>query len=107
MPIFEYDCLDCGARFSALVGVVSDDESDACPKCASKRTSKRVSRPGKFRTEDGRLDDAADRVEQMGEPETYSDIRRIMRETGDALDDSAADEMEEMLESDLEVSEEK
>jgi hypothetical protein len=34
----------------------------------------------------------------MGEPETYREMREQIREAGEALDDSAADEMEEMLE---------
>jgi hypothetical protein len=41
----------------------------------------------------------ADRVERIGEPETYREMRREIREAGEALDDSAADEMEEMFEA--------
>jgi hypothetical protein len=44
------------------------------------------------------LDDLADRVESIGEPESYREMRHHVREAGEALDDSAADEMEEMLE---------
>jgi hypothetical protein len=44
------------------------------------------------------LDDLADRVDRLGEPESYREMRRHIREAGEALDDSAADEMEEMLE---------
>jgi putative FmdB family regulatory protein len=34
MPIYEYDCLDCGGRFEALV-LGSPDEATACPACGS------------------------------------------------------------------------
>lgn len=42
----------------------------------------------------------ADRMELMGEPESPSEVRKMVREMGKALDDDAADEMEEMFESD-------
>ena len=98
MPIYEYVCSNCGNRFSLLIGVVAEDDDETCPKCQSKRLKRIPSRVQRARSEDERLDDLADRVERMGEPETYREMREQIRDAGEALDDSAADEMEEMLE---------
>jgi putative FmdB family regulatory protein len=41
MPLFEYDCKGCGARFEALVR--SAEDRPRCPKCNGKRLEKRFS----------------------------------------------------------------
>lgn len=41
MPIYEYQCLDCGAPFEELV--LSCDEKPDCPVCKSKEVVKKVS----------------------------------------------------------------
>ncbi|WP_449243234.1 FmdB family zinc ribbon protein [Desulfovibrio sp.] len=41
MPIFEYKCGKCGQEFEELV---FGEETPACPKCGSAKTSKLMSR---------------------------------------------------------------
>jgi len=41
MPLFEYDCEECGHRFEALV--FRPDEEVECPKCGSTRARKLLS----------------------------------------------------------------
>jgi putative FmdB family regulatory protein len=41
MPIFEFHCTKCGIDFEELV--LSRSEKIACPKCACKKVSKRMS----------------------------------------------------------------
>ncbi|QGY40038.1 zinc ribbon domain-containing protein [Pseudodesulfovibrio cashew] len=41
MPIFEYQCNDCGNEFEELV--FDRDECPPCPKCGSKETGKLMS----------------------------------------------------------------
>lgn len=41
MPIFEYQCEECGNEFEELV--FSRDECPPCPKCASDKTCKLMS----------------------------------------------------------------
>lgn len=41
MPIYEYDCLECGHRFEFLA--IRSDERAACPKCESERIEKAFS----------------------------------------------------------------
>ena len=100
MPVFEYRCADCDRKFSALVGMTAAPDDARCPHCGGRETAKLVSRPGRYRTEDDRMDEIADRLEGMGGDASPSAIRETMREVGKALDDDASDEMEEMFETD-------
>jgi putative FmdB family regulatory protein len=101
MPVFEYRCADCGRKFSALVGMTAEPDDERCPHCQSANTSKLISRPGRFRVEDDRIEEVADRMEAMGEPDSPSAMRQAVREMGKAMDEDISDEMEEMFESDL------
>jgi putative FmdB family regulatory protein len=102
MPVYEYRCAACGRKFQALLGVVAAPADDRCPHCASQDTKKLVSRFARYRNEDDRLDELADRMDMMGEPESPSEMREVMREMGKAMDDDASEEMEEMLEAEME-----
>ncbi|HTQ11413.1 MAG TPA: FmdB family zinc ribbon protein [Fimbriimonadaceae bacterium] len=105
MPVYEYRCSDCGRKFQALMGVVAVDDDEKCPFCGSSNTAKLVSRFARYRNEDDRIDEIADRMEAMGEPDSPSQMREIVREMGKAMDEDTSDEMEEMFESDLEGEE--
>jgi putative FmdB family regulatory protein len=41
MPIYEFECEECGARFEELVA--ADAESVACPECGAARTRRLIS----------------------------------------------------------------
>lgn len=41
MPIFEYRCNDCSAKFEELVS--RSDDKVSCPECGSENTSKLLS----------------------------------------------------------------
>ena len=99
MPVYEYRCKVCGRKFQALVGMVAQPDDGACPHCGSGDTAKLVSRFARYRSEDDRLDELADRMDQMGEPESPAEARRLAREFGKAMDEDASDEMEEFLEA--------
>jgi putative FmdB family regulatory protein len=48
VPIYEFECEGCGARFEELLG--ADDGAAACPECGSARTARvysPVSPPGR------------------------------------------------------------
>ena len=47
------------------------------------------------------MDEVADSLEQMGEPESPTAMRNAMREMGKAMDEDYADEMEEVFEADM------
>jgi putative FmdB family regulatory protein len=101
VPVFEYRCKACKKKFQALVGMVAAPDDENCPHCGSRDTSKLVSRFARVRNEDDRIDEIADRLEGMGEPDSPSEMRQIMREMGKALDEDVSDEMEELFEEDM------
>lgn len=76
-----------------------------CPHCGSSDADKLVSRFARYRSEDDRVDEVADRLESMGEPDSPAAMRNLVRSMGKAMDEDVSDEMEEMLEADLESGE--
>lgn len=101
MPIYEYRCGSCGKKFSALIGMTAE-EGVRCRHCGAEQgATKLVSRFARYRSEDDRIDAIADRLETMGEPESASEMREVVRELGKAMDEDVSDEMEEMFEADM------
>jgi putative FmdB family regulatory protein len=43
MPIYEYECLKCGERFSMRRGFDEKDEDVKCPKCDTKKPRRTIS----------------------------------------------------------------
>lgn len=82
--------------------MTAEPDDERCPHCQSLETSKLVSRIGRFRTEDQRVDAIADELEVMGDPESRGQMREMVREMGKAMDEDLSDEMEEMFENDME-----
>jgi len=101
VPVYEYRCGECKRKFSALIGMVAEPDEEKCPHCGSTSTVKLISRFARFRNEDDRVDELADKLEGMSEPETTSEMRQMMREMGKAMDEDVSDEMEEMFESEM------
>jgi len=44
MPIYEYRCEACGEEFEEFKFSTESDEATPCPKCASEKTRRTVSR---------------------------------------------------------------
>lgn len=84
------------------MGMTSEEDNESCPHCGASGAQRLVSRIARFRSEDGRIDELADRMELMGEPDSPSEMRELVRDMGRAMDDDMADEMEEMFEADME-----
>lgn len=43
MPIYEYTCKSCKARFEKLVRTMAQGDSVECPECGSKKTEREMS----------------------------------------------------------------
>lgn len=43
MPLYEYECQDCGDRFERLVSLSEAGKGSECPKCGSKSVRKLMS----------------------------------------------------------------
>lgn len=102
MPLYEFFCKACKKKFTTLFGMTAEPDDSQCPYCGSNDTKRLVSRPARYRTEEQRLDDLADRLESMPEPDSPSEMRKLLREAGEALDDDVSDEMEELFEAEME-----
>ena len=81
--------------------MTAQPDDERCPNCGSSDTAKLVSRFARYRNEDDRVDELADRLETMGEPDSGSQMREMMKEMGKAMDEDVSDEMEEMFEADM------
>ncbi len=55
MPLFEYECLSCEARFTEIVLPWEKDKRIACPRCHSQEVKKLVSRFSYHQSEQDRL----------------------------------------------------
>ncbi len=86
--------------------MTAEPDEEKCPHCGSSSVSKLVSRVARYRTEDDRVDEIADRLDAMDEPDSPSEMRNMVKEMGKALDEDVSDEIEEMFEADLESGDE-
>ncbi len=103
VPVYEYVCPDCKRKYSALVGMTAEPDDTSCPNCKGSSAKRIVSRFARHRTEDDRVDELADELETMGDPDSPAEMRKMMREMGKALDEDVADELEEVFEADMEA----
>lgn len=81
--------------------MVAEPDDEKCPHCGSTQTTKLVSRFARYRNEDDRIDEIADRMELMGEPDSPSEMRSMVKEMGKAMDEDSSEEMEELFEADM------
>jgi hypothetical protein len=81
--------------------MTAEPDDLTCPKCGGSGAKRLISRFVRGRSDDDRVDELADRVELMGEPDSPSAMRDLVREMGKAMEEDMADEMEELYEADL------
>jgi putative FmdB family regulatory protein len=43
MPLYEYQCNDCGDEFEKMVRFSEADQAQPCPTCQSRNTKKKIS----------------------------------------------------------------
>lgn len=101
MPVYEYRCQTCQKKFSALIGMTAQPDEVKCPACGSVEAQKLVSRFARYRNEDDRIDELADKFENMSDAEDPAAMRAMVRDLGKAMDEDVADEMEELFEADM------
>lgn len=99
MPLYEYVCANCKARFTWLVGVVADPAPPTCDKCgATHAVRKEVSRFARLRSEDEVFDSMSD-PDQFGDIEDPATMRRWAKEMGKEMGEDLGDDFEEYLDS--------
>ncbi len=106
MPIYEYLCTDCQARFQKLVWGYGNPQGLLCPRCQSARLSRLVSRFATVKSEEARLDALADPATFAGLDENDPlSVARWAKKLGKELGDEAGEDwdtmVDEMLEEEL------
>ena len=103
MPIYEYMCDQCHARFSKLVRGFQDPEQLQCPRCQNTNVRRAVSRVSVVRSEDARLDAMADPSMFSGLDENDPvSVARWAKKVGRGLGDDMGDDWESMVDEMLE-----
>lgn len=94
MPIYEYECRGCSRRVSLLVRSLASREMPRCPRCGSAEMSRLMSRFATPKSEDARLEAAAD-------PSQYGDldendpqaVARFVKRMGDEMGEDLGDDL--------------
>ena len=103
MPIYEYRCPDCQARFQKLVSGFRDPEGLVCPRCNSTAVERAVSRVSVVKSEEARLDSLANPAMFAGLDENDPrSIARWAKKLGKELGDEAGEDWNEMVDQMLE-----
>ena len=81
MPLFEFACAACDRQFTFLSGVIAANDEPQCPRCGSRDLRKLISRVGRGRSDDARMDALAERLESQ-DMDDAATVRRMAREMG-------------------------
>jgi putative regulatory protein, FmdB family len=105
VPIYEYDCQGCRRRVSLLVRSLASTEAPRCPRCNSAELHRLMSRFATPKSEDARLEAAAD-PSQFGDLDENDPgsvarfVKRMGEEMGEDLGDDLDAAMDEASEDD-------
>ena len=99
MPIYEYDCRGCRRRVSVLIRSLASPEAPRCPRCGSPELSRLMSRFASPKSEDARLEAAADpsRFGDLDENDPQS-VARFVRSMGDEMGEDLGDDLDAAME---------
>ena len=75
MPIYEFECLDCGVQFQRLMMARAEEARLVCPNCGKTKVKKLISRVAYHVSEKDRL--AAFDPKAAKEDSFYRDTRNI------------------------------
>lgn len=99
MPIYEFECLDCGRRTTALVLTRARIGEVRCRNCGGARLEKLFSRFAMPRSEESRLEALAD-PSALGDVDEHdpASVARWMKKMGKELGEDMGSDFEEALE---------
>lgn len=95
MPIYEYDCQGCRRRVSLLVRSLSSNEAPRCPRCGSAELARLMSRFATPKSEDARLEAAAD-LSQFGDLDENDpgSVARFVKHMGEEMGEDLGDDLD-------------
>ena len=98
MPIYEYECLACGKRFSLLVLNPRAAAQPACPNCGSRKLERLMSRFATAQSEERRMEKLADPAALSGLDENDpASVARWAKKLGREMGDGAGEGFDEMV----------
>ena len=100
MPIYEYQCQECGKISEFLLIRTDEKVMPRCKQCKSKRMSRVVSRVRVFRSEENRMESLADPSKWGGidekDPKSMAKwMKKMGKEMGEDVDQMVEEAMEE------------
>jgi putative FmdB family regulatory protein len=100
VPIYEYECRGCNRRVSLLVRSLASPEAPRCPRCGSVELSRLMSRFATPKSEDARLEAAAD-PSQFGDLDENDPqaVARFVKRMGEATGEDLGDDLGEAMEA--------
>ena len=100
MPIYEYECGGCKRRVSLLIRSLVSAEAPRCPRCGSAELSRLMSRFATPKSEEARLEAAAD-PSQFGDLDENDPqaVARFVKRMGDATGEDMGDDLGEAMEA--------
>ncbi len=98
MPLYEYTCDHCRKRFTVLVGMTAQADTEKCPHCGHAQATRRVSRFAKGRTEDDMLDNLSN-PDEFGDTDDPKAMRRWAKEMGKEMGEDLGDDFDEYLDA--------
>jgi len=94
VPIYEYECRGCSRPVSLLVRSLRSREVPRCPHCGSAELSRLMSRFATPKSEDARLEAAADPSQYGGLDENDPQaVARFVRRMGDEMGEDLGDDL--------------
>ena len=95
MPIYEYDCHGCHRRVSLLVRSFAAAGDQRCPRCGSAELLRLMSRFATPKSEDARLEAAAD-PSQLGDLDENdpASVARFVKRMGQEMGEDLGDDLE-------------
>jgi len=103
MPIYEYQCKDCGKKSSFLILSISSQFEPMCKACGSFNLKKLISPVAVLRSEESRLESLADPSELSGldekDPKSVARwMKKFGREMGEELGPEFNQEVDRAIE---------
>ena len=99
MPIYEFRCLDCRKKTTAIVLVRDRIGEVRCQQCGGDRLERLVSRFAIVKSEESRLDSLADPAAMAGVDENDpASVARWMKRMGQEMGEDFGDEIDQAME---------
>jgi len=102
MPIYEFECLDCHRKTTALVMVRERISEVRCKKCGSANLEKLYSRFASPKSEDARLESMAD-PSAMGDIDENDpkSVARFMKKMGQEMGEDFGEDIDQAMEEEM------